>query len=151
MSRGGRGGRGRGGRPKGPEVEWDDEPVIPQTTKPEPLFPVRCMLPSWSLYSHALQAIDLPVPKPPSNDEIESAQAFLSFRDQVRNGPFYTELEPSSFTDEHGKTNPKAGFDPFTGVAKYSSRFAKPRRTVPDFSGHDFRTRHTYRREEYSR
>jgi hypothetical protein len=44
MSRGGRGGgRGRGGRRNGPNIEYDDEeqPKLPSSTEPEPLFPVH--------------------------------------------------------------------------------------------------------------
>ena len=44
MSRGGRGGgRGRGGRRNGPNIEYEDEeqPKLPTSTEPEPLFPVH--------------------------------------------------------------------------------------------------------------
>ena len=43
MSRGGRGAnRGRGGRRNGPDIEYDDDenPKLPASTEPEPLFPV---------------------------------------------------------------------------------------------------------------
>jgi hypothetical protein len=44
MSRGGQGGgRGRGGRRNDPNIEYDDEeqPKLPTSTEPEPLFPVH--------------------------------------------------------------------------------------------------------------
>jgi DNA-directed RNA polymerase III subunit RPC7 len=52
----------------------------------------------------------------------------------MRDGPLYTILEPSSFTDQEGKVNRKVGVDPFEGMPTYINRYKKPRRTLPDLS-----------------
>jgi len=119
MSRGGRG-RGRGGRQAGPDVgDEDDEPPVTTSTKPEPLFP----------------HVDQTTPKPPTASELASVNEYRRFRDQMRDGPLYTVLEPSSFTDEFGKVNKRAGIDPFQSMPTYTNRYKKPRRTLPDLSG----------------
>jgi DNA-directed RNA polymerase III subunit Rpc31 len=145
MSRGGKSaGRGRGGRRTGPDVSWDDEPVVPQSTKPEPLFPVSHTAVPLAFFdckcSRRSQEVDLPIPRPLTEDEIDRVDHYLDFRDEVRNGPYYTILDPSSFTDDKGKTNPRAGFDPFSNVERYSSKFYKPKRTIPDLSGCEYGT-----------
>jgi len=118
MSRGGRG--GRGGRRTGPDLSWEDEPIIADNKKPEPLFPELNP--------------PLSTPKPLSDDEIERVNDYLAFRETIRNGPLYAVLKTNSFTDEKGQRNKRAGFDPFTGMEKYSARFEKPLRTMPDLS-----------------
>ena len=61
---------------------------------------------------------------------------YLSFRTRVRNGPYYAILDPSSVADEKtGKTLKRAGFDPFTDQERYSLKFEKKRRSVPDLKG----------------
>ena len=82
----------------------------------------------------------LSTPKPLSDDETERVNDYISFRDKLRNGPFYAVLEKNSFTDEKGRLNQSTGFDPFTGMEKYSARFEKPKRTVPDLSARSYRT-----------
>lgn len=81
----------------------------------------------------------LSMPKPLSDDETEQVDAYISFRDKLRNGPLYAVLESNSFTDEKGRLNKRTGFDPFTGMEKYSARFDKPKRTVPDLSTRTYR------------
>jgi DNA-directed RNA polymerase III subunit RPC7 len=52
----------------------------------------------------------------------------------MRDGPLYTLLEASSMTDEQGHVNERAGFSPFEGMPKYSARYRKARRSIPDLS-----------------
>ena len=47
-------------------------------------------------------------------------------------------LEPSSFTNEKGKVDKRAGFDPFSDQQKYSAKYHKKRRTVPEFGGREY-------------
>ncbi|KPI40190.1 uncharacterized protein AB675_11495 [Cyphellophora attinorum] len=123
MPRGG--GRG-GGRKQGNEPEaYDDEeptPIAGTTIKPAPTFP--------PLYQ--------PIPKPLSTIEVASVNAYLNFRTRSRRGPFFATLDPSSLTDENGKVRPRAGFDPFNDQERYTSRFQKKKRTVPDVAGQEF-------------
>jgi DNA-directed RNA polymerase III subunit RPC7 len=58
----------------------------------------------------------------------------------MRDGPLYTVLEPSSFTDQDGKVNRKAGVDPFEGMPTYINRYKKPKRTLPNLSGMPYGT-----------
>lgn len=76
----------------------------------------------------------LSTPKPLSDDEIERVNDYLAFREAIHNGPLYAVLQTNSFTDDKGRLNKRAGFDPFTGMEKYSARFDKPKRTMPDLS-----------------
>jgi DNA-directed RNA polymerase III subunit RPC7 len=116
MSRGGRG-RGGGGR-KGPDFSYDDSAPAPQTNKPAPTFP----------------DVPLPTPRPLEDFEVDSVKAYLSHRKQIRKGPFYALLDPSSFTDDKGKVDNRAGFDPFNDQETYSSKSQLKKRTLPDFS-----------------
>jgi hypothetical protein len=90
----------------------------------------------------SIQELEPPLstPKPLSDDETERVNYYISFRHKLRNGPFYAVLEKNSFTDEKGRLNRRTGFDPFTGMEKYSARFEKPKRTVPDLSARSYRT-----------
>ena len=80
-----------------------------------------------------LQDIAIPTPKPFTQDEVERVDEFLSFRDACRNGPLFADLDPSQFTNERGKTNPRAGVDPFSDVARYNSKLESKSKTLPDF------------------
>jgi len=82
----------------------------------------------------------LSTPKPLCDDETERVNDYLTFREAIRNGPLYAILEKNSFTDDKGRLNKRTGFDPFTGMEKYSARFDKPTRTVPDLSQRTYRT-----------
>ncbi|KIW96901.1 uncharacterized protein Z519_02292 [Cladophialophora bantiana CBS 173.52] len=127
MSRGGWGrGRGGGGGRKGPappELDYEDDADIsfpPTEKKPQALFP----------------DIDLPVPRPPTARELAAVSRYLSFRTRVRNGPYYATLDPSSIADEKtGKTLKRAGFDPFNDQEKYTAKYHKKKRSLPDLKG----------------
>lgn len=73
-------------------------------------------------------------PKPLTAFESDSVESYRHFRDQMRNGPLYTVLEPSAFTDEQGKVNKHSGEDPFESMPTYSARYKKAKRTLPDLS-----------------
>lgn len=116
MSRGGRG-RGGGSR-KGPDLSYDDSQPAPQTNKPAPTFP----------------RVDFPTPKPLEDFELDTINAYLSYRKIIRNSRFYSLLDPSSLTDDKGKVDKRAGFDPFNDQETYSSKSQPKKRTLPDFS-----------------
>ncbi|KIW26981.1 uncharacterized protein PV07_06763 [Cladophialophora immunda] len=133
MSRGGRGrGRGGGGRkgPLPPELDFDDDDDIslsPTEKTPQALFP----------------DIELPVPRPPTSRELAAVSRYLSFRTRARNGPYYATLDPSSIADEKtGKTLKRAGFDPFNDQEKYTAKYHKKKRSLPDLGsgGRDYGT-----------
>lgn len=84
------------------------------------------------------QNFELRTPKPLSSSELERVDDFLRFRDAMRGGPYYSVLEPHSFTNEQGKVNKRKGFDPFTHVEKYTARYHKAKRTVPDLSHREY-------------
>ncbi|OAL37824.1 hypothetical protein AYO20_03001 [Fonsecaea nubica] len=141
MSRGGRGrGRGGGGRkgPLPPELDFDDDDDIslaPTEKKPQALFPVPQTVLTGAL-SKLLQDIDLPVPRPPTSRELAAVSRYLSFRTRTRNGPYFATLDPSSIADEKtGTTLKRAGFDPFNDQDKYTAKYHKKKRTLPDLKG----------------
>ncbi|EXJ80550.1 hypothetical protein A1O1_08696 [Capronia coronata CBS 617.96] len=123
--------RGRGGGKRGPDLSWDDEEDDPSTynapNRPAPQFP----------------DIELPVPRPISAFELSCVKSYLRFRDRARNGPYYSVLDPSSLADpKTGKVIKRAGFDPFNDQEKYTAKYYKKKRTVPDLSGRDYELRY---------
>ena len=62
-------------------------------------------------------------------------KAYVSFRHKVRNGPLYSVLDPSSFTDDKGKVDKRAGFDPFNDQESYTFKLLEKKRTIPDMTG----------------
>jgi hypothetical protein len=61
----------------------------------------------------------------------------------VRNGPYCSILDPSAIADEKtGKVLKRAGFDPFNDQEKYSAKYHKKKRAVPELGGRDY-GRHT--------
>lgn len=125
MSRG-----GRGGGKRGPDLSWDDEESLatpPVSNKPQETFP----------------PIDIPVPRPISSDEALTLKCHRDFRKRVRNGPYYSVLDPSSVADEKtGKVLKRAGFDPFNDQEKYTAKYHKKKRAVPDLTGRDYSLRY---------
>lgn len=59
----------------------------------------------------------------------------------MRDGSFFTDLDPGIITNDKGKANPRAGVDPFEAIETYTKRKnLKPKRTQPDFSHRLYRT-----------
>jgi len=50
----------------------------------------------------------------------------------------YAVLDSSSFTDNKGKVDKRAAFDPFTDQEKYSAKYHKRKRTVPELRGRNY-------------
>lgn len=122
---GGRGGGGGAGGKRGPDLSWADDDLLdpsdlravsPPSNIPGPLFPDRYIR----------------TPKPPTRDEQEAVKFQLSFRDRCRNGPLFCALDRTQLLDEKGKVNKRAGFDPFAGQDRYSTRHFVKNRTEPD-------------------
>ncbi|EXJ79801.1 hypothetical protein A1O3_08086 [Capronia epimyces CBS 606.96] len=123
--------RGRGGGKRGPDLAWDDEEDDPSTfntpNRPAPQFP----------------DIQLPVPRPISAVERACVQNYLRLRDRAHNGPYYSVLDASSLADaKTGKVIKRAGFDPFNDQEKYTAKYYKKKRTVPDLSGRNHELRY---------
>lgn len=119
---------GRGGK-RGPDLSWEDAdenaPKDAELSKkmPGPRFP----------------PIKLKVPRPIDASERGSADAYLRFRDLARKGPYFAILDPSHLTDEKtGKVHKRVGFDPFNDQEKYSAKFHRRKRTVPDLSTREY-------------
>ncbi|KAK5271568.1 DNA-directed RNA polymerase III subunit C31 [Exophiala xenobiotica] len=138
MSRG-----GRGGGKRGPDLSWDDEESLDTpsvSNKPQETFPTRYRAEA----NRRLQKpIDIPVPRPISSDEALALKSHRDFRKRVRNGPYYSVLDPSSVADEKtGKVLKRAGFDPFNDQEKYTAKYHKKKRAVPDLTGRDYALRY---------
>ncbi|KAL9112864.1 MAG: hypothetical protein Q9227_002941 [Pyrenula ochraceoflavens] len=96
-----------------------DEDLKAKVQRPTPLFP---------------EAV-IPNPDPFTDTEKGEIARYERFRALLRDGPYYTALDPSILTDENGKANPRAGVDPFESMITYSKkRYVKPTRTLPDLS-----------------
>ena len=48
----------------------------------------------------------------------------------------YSVLDPSNFTDEKGKVDKRAGFDPFNNQETYTTKLQHKKRTIPDLTGY---------------
>ncbi|KAK3318073.1 DNA-directed RNA polymerase III, subunit Rpc31 [Apodospora peruviana] len=142
--RGGRGGRGRGGgfgRGGGRSiaqnnVPWTTDSEIVLDGKPSELFP----------------RYNVPIAPSLSKKEEKQVSFFLLFREQCHDGPLYT--QPRTWTstatgkrgrtygqeqinNRYGKTS-KATDDPFTAVQRYSQKYTKAERTLPDLESRPF-------------
>ncbi|RVX69142.1 hypothetical protein B0A52_06856 [Exophiala mesophila] len=122
---------GRGGK-RGPDLSWEDAdenaPKDAELSKkmPGPRFP----------------PIKLKVPRPIDASERASVNAYLQFRDLARKGPYFAILDPSHLTDaKTGKVHSRLGFDPFNDQEKYTAKFHRRKRTVPDLSTRDYELR----------
>lgn len=122
---------GRGGGKRGPDLSWDDAPELPsgqatptEKKKPAPRFPKR----------------DFNVPRPITVNELAGVKSYLSFRDAVHKGPYYSVLQSSNLTDDKGKVHKRAGFDPFNDQEKYTAKYQRKKQTVPDLSSRQYRT-----------
>ena len=72
-------------------------------------------------------------PKPLTDAEKEAVEFQRSFRERARNGPLYTILDDNARVRKPGD-RVAASFDPFNGMPKYSSRYMKKKRTLPDLT-----------------
>ncbi|KAK5064605.1 hypothetical protein LTR84_000439 [Exophiala bonariae] len=116
---------GRGGGKRGPDLSWEDVQEVPsgqatptEKKKPTPRFPKRTFN----------------VPRPISTNELAGVKSYLSFRDAVHKGPYYSVLQSSNLTDDKGKVHKRAGFDPFNDQEKYTAKYQRKKQTVPDLS-----------------
>ncbi|KAH8601641.1 DNA-directed RNA polymerase III, subunit Rpc31 [Bisporella sp. PMI_857] len=125
--RGGRGGRGRGGLVlKGATFEYDKDAKLDD--KPNELFP-----------KHP----NLVKPRAPTDTEARILRNHLAVQSTVHFGPLYTDptrrdpdapaltFSEDQFNKQYG-VNSKADFDPFSAADKYTKKFIRPKRTLPD-------------------
>ena len=81
----------------------------------------------------------MPVPRPISKTEHGAIDAYLNIRKRAHYGPYYSVFDSSSLVDEKtGKTSKRLGFDPFNDQEKYTAKYHKKKRRVPDLSGRDY-------------
>ncbi|KAF2111736.1 DNA-directed RNA polymerase III, subunit Rpc31 [Lophiotrema nucula] len=127
-SRGGRGGARGGGftaaRPgtvkiAGVELQWDLSGLEIEKA-PAERFPKR----------------DPPMAPKPTPDEEAIVQHYLTVRDRIHEGPFYTVLNDGMTSGLKRKANEPAPteaqmFNPFTDNQTYSSKYLKVRRRIP--------------------
>ncbi|PMD46891.1 hypothetical protein L207DRAFT_551781 [Hyaloscypha variabilis F] len=125
-------GRGRPGGLKG--VTWEYDPSIKLESKPIELFPPHP---------------NLKRPAPLTDKEKREIGHYKRLQRQVHRGPLYTQPTKRDATapaktfgeDQFNRqysTNPKADFDPFTGVETYSQRLQPKVNEIPKFSGRPF-------------
>lgn len=93
----------------------------------------------------------MPVPTPPSRKEDKQVSYFLLFREQVHDGPLYTQARTwhqdasgmaraygqEQINQRYGASN-KASEDPFLAMPTYSQRFERPERALPDLESQPF-------------
>ena len=77
-----------------------------------------------------------PQPAKPTPDEEAALQHYLTLRDRIHEGPFYTLLNDGMKTGLKRKANEPAPteaqmFNPFTDNQTYSSKYLKVRRKLP--------------------
>lgn len=161
MSRGGGRGRGRGGRGGGRRVNnvpWEADESIVLDGKPSELFPVMFGIPTRPqklgiLTRSRAQPYDVPQTAPLTNKEKRQLSYFLLFREQVHEGPLYTQArawtqDPADTTRAYGQDqinkryggagNSKATVDAFLAMPTYSQRFEKVERALPDLGSRPF-------------
>ncbi|CAF9910089.1 MAG: hypothetical protein HETSPECPRED_009603 [Heterodermia speciosa] len=127
MSRRGRGGgRGRGGRFGGSqkiggvELSWDPDLDLDKP-QPTPTFPV---------YKPAQ-------PQPLTSQEKKQVAHFLTLRKCFHEGPYYTVLGANVRIGK-ASNKPAAVFDPFDGMPRYSQKYVKKPRKLPDLDSQSF-------------
>lgn len=52
----------------------------------------------------------------------------------MRDSPLFTDLDPGIVTNDRGRANVRVGIDPFEAIETYGQKYAKSKRTFPDFS-----------------
>ena len=68
--------------------------------------------------------------------ERNAVKMYLQMRQKTHNSPYYATLDPSSVADERtGKTLKRAGFDPFNDQDRWTTRYEKKKRSVPELHG----------------